>query len=57
MRKYDLISALSEETAKRKLEEISEHRIKALQIPVQRPAPYLCPKTGCYSLCFYRDME
>ena len=40
-----------------KLEEISEHSIKALQIPVQRPAPYLCPKTGCHSLCFHRDME
>ena len=45
MRKYDLISALSEETA------------RALQIPVQRPASHLRPKTGCDSLCVHRDME
>ena len=32
------------------LEEIFEHSIKALQIPVQRPAPYLCPKAGRHSL-------
>lgn len=37
--------------------DIREHISKCDPLPVQRPAPYLCPKTGCHSLRFHRDME
>lgn len=63
MRKYKLISALAEETAKEVVRNEESWRrylntaSRLYKYPFKETTFNLCPKTGCNRLCFHRDME